>query len=61
MFELLGLAVISVSILGLIYSIENIFLTYTKSSPQLNSVDNLEAYHYGLTHARQKLTEVSEQ
>lgn len=61
MSEFLGLIIISISALGLTYSIRNIILGLRTSSPELNSLDNLEAYHQGLTHKRQNLREVKDQ
>lgn len=57
MSEFLGLVIISISILGLTYSIGNVIMTLRKSSPELNSLHNLEVYHLGLTHKRQNLRE----
>lgn len=48
MTELLSLAIVSMSIIGLIYSLGNIVLTITKPTSQITSFDNLEAYSQGL-------------
>lgn len=58
MTELLGIAIISFSILGLVYSIGNIILTITKPSTQLNSLSNINAFQRGFYDGKQKVGNV---
>ena len=49
MSELLGIGIVAISIIGLTYSISNIVFTLRKSSPELNSINDLIAYQQGVS------------
>ena len=55
MSEFFGILLVCISILGLVYSLGNLFTINTSSSgPELNSLRKLEFYHEGMMAAKQQ-------